>query len=904
MVSRLRSWVATPQLWFASMVAAVLVSSLVIAGDYRSHGVRLTDCPADDVSSFQQWAPSHTQVNASYERHPFVGNGYLGLRVPPRGAGYAATGQPTGWPLYTPRYDGAFVAGLYSQTVGVADGRDAVAAIPNWSGLNVGVGQQTYPADTNAAQITNFRQTLFYRCGLVRTALRWTTAQGQATDMVYEIVADQADHHVGAVHLILQPHWSGEMTITDLLDGAGARRITPAGGGRTATGIHVDFRTNGTDITGSLASTLRMPVPARQELSAVHELTVASSVRFPVRAGQRYEVTKYVGVQTSLTTAQPASAAFTAAERAAEAGWPALLARTAAAWRVLWQGDIEIPHQPDMQSWARGALYSLYSATNSQQNNSISPVGLTSDDYAGEIFWDAGIWMYPALLEFSPELARSIVEYRFKTLAAARANATRLGYRGAFYPWTSGRNGNIDECHSWKPNPHCITQIHLQGDVSLAEWQYYLATGSKADLRNWIWPVMMSLAQFWESRVTSNDDGTYSINNVAGPDEYSNGVNDGVYTNAVAALALRNAVRAAEILGQPFPAVWTQIADHLRMPFDRDRNVFAQYDGYAGQRIKQADAVLLLYPLNWPMSPDVASSMLDYYSERTDPDGPAMTDAVEAIDAARNGSPCATFTHLERAARPFVREPFGQFMEARGDKAGADDAAAGAPAFTFITAAGGFVQAIVNGLLGLRLAGDAVDVDPMLPPQLADGIKISGLHWQGRQFTADIGAQQTTFTLNQGPPLPLHAPGRAMNLRIGSPLSVATRRPDLIRTRDVALCKPVTATSSEPGRYAAAAVDGTDSTGWIPDGDAGSLTVDLEKPTQISEIIEHWSDPAQLVATLQISLDNRTWTPVDQDTPTGTAELPHHPVARYVRIQVRSMTSGLRPYLKQFEVMK
>lgn len=899
-----RKWGGTPKGWLAIIATVALVITLivVIAGD-RSQLGRVADCPTADATSGQGWAPSNTDVNASYESHPFVGNGYLGLRVPPHGMGYVSTGEKTGWPLYTPRYDGAFVAGLYSRTVGVADGREAEAAIPNWSALNIGVDDATYTSDTPASEITNFRQTLFYRCGLVRTALTWTTAAGKAIDIVYEVLADRTDQHVGAVHLILAPRWTGDLTVTDLLDGAGARRITPTGGGRTATGIHVDFRTDGTDVHGTLASTLRTQVPTRQEPSATHDLTVGNAAPFAVRAGQRYEITKYVGVDTSLTASNPEEAAFGAAQRAAAIGWPALLARTAAAWRTLWQGDVEIPNRPDMQSWARGALYSLYSSTNAQQDNSISPVGLTSDNYAGQIFWDADIWMFPALLELSPDLARSIVEYRFKTLPAARANAARLGYRGAFYSWTSASHGDIDECHSWEPHPHCLTQIHLQGDVSLAAWQYYLGTGDKEYLRNRIWPVMMNVAEFWASRVKPNPDGSYSIDDVAGPDEYSNGVNDAVYTNAVAALALRNAIRAAGVLGEPTPAQWTEIADHLRMPFDRDHKVFAQYDGYSGSEIKQADTVLLLYPLNWPMAPDVSSRTLDYYSTRTDPDGPAMTDAMESIDSARIAEPgCETYTYLERAARPYVRDSFGQFLEARGNKAGAQDPAAGAPAFTFITAAGGFLQAIINGLLGLRLGTDGVDVDPSLPPQLNDGVKVSGIHWQRRQFTAEIGPQQTTLSLTQGPPLPVRAAARTYSLSIGSPLTVPTGRPDLTPTQNVARCKPVTATSNEPGRYAAASVDGDVATAWAPDSDGGSITVDLETPTPISRIIERWSDPAQAIPNTQISLDDQTWIPVVPDAATG--ELANHPVARYVRVDLRFKASGPNADLEELEVLK
>ena len=43
-----------------------------------------------------------------------------------------------------------------------------------------------------------------------------------------------------------------------------------------------------------------------------------------------------------------------------------------------------------------------------------------------------------------------------------------------------------------------------------------------------------------------------------------------------------------------------------------------------------------------------------------------------------------------RSILPFVRGPYAQFVEARGDKAGAHDPLAGSPAFNFLTGSGGF----------------------------------------------------------------------------------------------------------------------------------------------------------------------------------------------------------------------
>jgi trehalose/maltose hydrolase-like predicted phosphorylase len=523
-----------------------------------------------------------------------------------------------------------------------------------------------------------------------------------------------------------------------------------------------------------------------------------------VQQGQSYQVTKFVGVDSTLTAANPQGNAADSAQRAAQRGWSQMLAANAESWRQLWSGDIEIPGRPDFQRWTRGALYSLYSATNPQQDNSISPTGLTSDNYGGAIFWDAEIWMYPGLLQLNPALAKSVVEYRYKTLPAARANAQRIGYSGAFYPWSSGSSGDLySDCYSWHetPKPHCLTQIHLQGDISLAAWQYYLATKDVGYLRDRIWPIMSNLAEFWASRATPNRDGSYSIRDVAGPDEYSNDVDDGVYTNAGAAEALRNATRAAGVLGQTAPPEWGAIADHLRIPFDAANQVFEQFDGYHDSLIKQADAVLLQYPLEWPMSSTVAAKTLDYYAKRTDPDGPAMTDAVHEIDAAENGVPgCEVGTFLDRSVRPFIRDPFGQFAESRGSKAGVADTQAGPPAFNFDTAAGGFIQEFTNGLLGLRFRADQVRLNPLLPPQLAEGLTVRGLHWQGRTFDVAVGPEHSTVVLTAGPSLPVETASGVRQVDSGHTLQLPTRRPDLAPTNGGARCRTTMASGEQPGQ--------------------------------------------------------------------------------------------------------
>ncbi|GAA5019426.1 glycosyl hydrolase family 65 protein [Streptomyces siamensis] len=844
----------------------LLAAALLLPVPAASAADGLRGCAEGDPA----WSPTATTIDPADSHHPYVGNGYLGARVPPAGTGYAATGERTGWPLYTPRYDGAFVAGLYARGPENTAGREALAALPTWTGLDIRVGDETYGA---GSRTSHYRQTLSLRCGYVRTSLTWTTADGRRTDLTYDVLTARDSPHTGAVRLRLTPHWDGEVTVTDRIDGRGARRLTQTGtvrSGHRTTGV--TFRTDGTAVDGAVVSTL--DAPRRPRRAATHgTLGADRPATFPVRAGRAADVTKYVGVDTALTAHDPRDAARRASLRAADRGWDALVTAHTAAWRTLWSADIEVPGHPDIQLWTRSAQYGLLSALRAGARDSVAPAGLTSDNYAGMVFWDAETWMFPPLLATRPELARPVVEYRYRTRGAAADNARRTAVQGLFHPWTSARHGRLwTECQSWNP-PHCLTQNHLQGDIALAVWQYYLATGDRAWLRTHGWPLLKGLAEYWTSRATANTDGSYSVKGVAGPDEYSNGVDDGVYTNGVAATALRAATRAAALLGTPAAPEWAEVAGRLRMPYDPARKIFLQYAGYDGSRIKQADTVLLIYPLEWPMPEGAASATLDHYTARTDPDGPAMTDSVHAIDAAAIGEPgCAAYTFLQRAYRPFARGPFALFSEARGDKAGAGDTLAGSPAQDFLTGKGGFLQIFTHGLTGLRLREDALRLDPLLPPQLSAGVRLSGLRWRGRTYDVAIGPTTTTVRLRSGAPFTLETPEGRRTLT--GTTTLRTRRPDLAPTSDLARCRKATATSSEPGLYPEAAVDGNAATAWAPDADRASLTVDLGRVTPVGSVRPSWTTrPAS--ARVDVSADGRAW-----HAPDGGA-------ARYVRVSVR-----------------
>jgi trehalose/maltose hydrolase-like predicted phosphorylase len=95
-------------------------------------------------------------------------------------------------------------------------------------------------------------------------------------------------------------------------------------------------------------------------------------------------------------------------------GYDDLLSEHTEAWNNIWESaDIIIPGEENeqLQLATRASLFHLLSNIREGSeghglgDNSIAPAGLTSDSYAGEIFWDADTWMAPSLLTLFPSYA-------------------------------------------------------------------------------------------------------------------------------------------------------------------------------------------------------------------------------------------------------------------------------------------------------------------------------------------------------------------------------------------------------------------------------------------------------------------------------------------------------------------
>lgn len=397
-----------------------------------------------------------------------------------------------------------------------------------------------------------------------------------------------------------------------------------------------------------------------------------------------------------------------------------LLNRHDAEWAKLWQSDIVIDGDPDAQRAVRSGLYHLYSFAREGQAYSLSPMGLSGLGYNGHVFWDTELWMYPALLMLKPQIAKSLLEYRFERMPMARQNAFSHGYAGVMFPWESDADGQ-EATPVWAlTGPF---QHHITGDVGWAFWKYYQMTKDKEWLRTRGYPMLKEVADFWMSRVEKGADGQMHINNVIGANEWQENIDDNAFTNGMAKVSLGYATQAAQELGLAPNPQWASVAAQipiLKFP-DGTTKENRTYDGVV---IKQADVNLLAYPLNVVKDPVQIRKDLDYYAPRYAPDGPAMGWSVLSTLYTRLGDPEKGYEWFVKSYKPNEVPPFGVMSETAG----------GTNPY-FATGAGGMLQAVLSGFGGLELSDAGVTQLKTKLPKKWKSLTIKGVGVDGKTVT-------------------------------------------------------------------------------------------------------------------------------------------------------------------------
>ena len=640
-------------------------------------------------SSFQLQTTSPNQYTAAY-----LGNGALGLTTTVLGTDAAKF----------------FLAEVYDHTAGDVP---RVAAAPSWNEVDVSNGSHWLNGVTAYSQLSSYRQVLDMYDGSLRTEYTWT-ADGRSVHLLIEAFVSRDNAETAAVRVAVTPQFAGPMQIRlplrnwpaprryaleriEKLDDEAARNpwaiwypgrlvIRNLSSEDKAHGAVLSLLAQAPGYGEEIGEAVAVEWPSHA-VSAIRKAAegISADVTVQATAGSTYTFTKFAAVAT--VSEKNAKTAATAIE---QRGWQHSFSLHAEAWHKLWQADILVDGNPAVQRTVHSMLFYLLGSCREGLRVSTAPMGLSSAGYYGHLFWDADTYLFPALVLLHPELARPMVEFRSRTREAARANAKRNGYAGAMYPWEAGPDGA--ESTPRFAGQNAKYENHVNGDVALAAWQYWQATGDREWLTKECWPILRDTADFWVSRVNYNNKfGRYEIGHVVSVNESLIGVTNDAYTNAVAKKNLELALTAAKEVGAAPGPKWREIASKLYQP--------------------ESDSVLLWFPLQLPFTQGQTRRAANEMAGRVrqGKTGAMMGTEFYPVLATELSDCALTGKIFYRLWKPYLRPPYQVVAETPENQN-----------TNFITGAGAFLQQMEYIYTGLRLEGNGLErkFAPVLPPDI------------------------------------------------------------------------------------------------------------------------------------------------------------------------------------------
>lgn len=525
-------------------------------------------------------------------------------------------------------------------------------------------------------------------------------------------------------------------------------------------------------------------IEEKPELS-IDRRKVTISNNYDLTQGQTLVIEKFSNIYTTrdttsenLTIEQIRDASLDEIKEISNMSYEILFNSNKEVWSSYWNDQNIVIEGNDYDQLAiRFAQYHLKVMTPSHDNRcGIAAKGLSGEGYKGHSFWDTEIFILPFYTYSKPEIARKLLEYRYLSIGGARKKAKDNGYEGAMYPWESAwlEDGEVTPVwgavdivtgKSTKIWSGFIEQ-HITSDITFAIWQYYMVTNDEDFMEKYGYEIMFDTAIFWASRLEWDEiKQRYHINEIIGPDEYKEHVDNDAFTNWLAYWTIETAINYYNKLKESDSEVirklesklslqnamenWTTKLPKIYLPEPRDLdNVIPQNDTFLSledidltkyknqehigsmfkdynldqvnkiQVVKQADVVMLLYLLEHKFSKEVKKANYDYYEKRTLHDS-SLSLSTHSILASDIDEKDLAYKLFQEA----TKIDLGENMKTSDHGIHA-------------ASLGGLWQIVVNGFGGVRMVGGNLRINPKLPENWS---RLSfSFMWKGNKLDIEL----------------------------------------------------------------------------------------------------------------------------------------------------------------------
>ncbi|WP_026486898.1 glycoside hydrolase family 65 protein [Caldanaerobius polysaccharolyticus] len=751
---------------------------------------------SDDISNLisdEKWLIFQDKydnyLNQKYETIFTLTNGYMGVR------GTLEEGSNDERP-------GIFIAGIFDKSE--AQVREIVN-VQNWLGIKI-YAEGNY-LDLDKCHILDFKRILDMKRGILFKSILLKDGVGRVTSVEGYRFLSRCNVHRAGIKLYITPvNYSGVLSVENIIDGTVVnskenpkertkhlRLIENAK--LDEGGCYLETATRDDDTRIGVGSIVRIYDYANKDnvvrfrrFSYLGEKSV-EYLEFEASENNPVEVDKFVITYTSRDVSKDKLKEVVTRELYdfASEGMDKELLRHTAVYERLWDvADINIEGDEDADKALRFNIFHLMSSVNANDPMvSIAAKALHGEGYKGHVFWDTEIFMLPFFIYTYPQAARTLLMYRYNMLDAARENALLNGFKGAQYPWESADTGK-EETPKWGVD-YLGNQVriwtgdiehHITADIAFAVYEYYRVTDDIDFMLNYGAEIIFETARFWTSRCEYNEQfDRYEINNVIGPDEFHEHVDNNFYTNYLARWNINKGLELIDFLKEKYPSNyktisskicltdkeienWKEVMSKIYIPFDRERKLIEQFEGYFEKKdyvidkfdennmpiwpegvdlarlgdtqlVKQADVVMLMVLLGEEFDEEIKRINYEYYKKRTmhkSSLGPSMY----AIMGLKVGD---------------YKDAYGSFM--RSANVDLEDNQGNTKEGLHAASAGGTWQVAVYGFAGMYIDKDGLlSFTPWLPEKWK---KLSyKIYWKGNLLQIIITKDNVTVKMLEG----------------------------------------------------------------------------------------------------------------------------------------------------------
>ncbi len=483
----------------------------------------------------------------------------------------------------------------------------------SWNQIRVEVDGQVI--DLNQMEPLNFTRTLDMKQGLLKRAYRVVTAKGIELEFDWTRFVSMKRKNLGVIALSIKASADCQINIQSKLSGDVHNQDSnydeffwqDTQAGVEGSQLWVTQETKKTNFSIAASSLHNIVLDTNSYTVNLSTEDRGSLANFNVRLekNQELQLQKYTAVCSSMygPEAELRNSAHAEAQEASHVGLAALLREQSQEWARIWHNcDVEIEGDDEAQQSIRFNIFQLFQTyTGDDSRLNIGPKGFTGEKYGGSTYWDTEAYCLPFYLATAPsDVARNLLVYRYNQLDKAIENAQKLGFTkgAALYPMVT-MNG--EECHNeWEIT---FEEIHRNGAIAYAVYDYINYTGDTGYMAEYGLEVLLGISRFWSQRVHfSENKQQWVMLGVTGPNEFENNVNNNWYTNKFAVWCLNytrdqihllqkeNPKRFAEIASKTAFAAseitrWDEITSNMYFPYDADRNVYLQQDGFLDKEL-------------------------------------------------------------------------------------------------------------------------------------------------------------------------------------------------------------------------------------------------------------------------------------------------------------------------------